>query len=100
MRHTLRSEKENMAYMMASRFGREESGIGGGPLGSPALRPTGRLEGIGGGVSADLFKPNSSADRFGNGGTRRRDCEACVSSSLLPGLREDCLEDIAGLEGN
>lgn len=51
---------------MASRFGLEDLGIGGGAAASG--RGAGRLEGTGGGVTvALLLKPNVRADRCGGG---------------------------------
>jgi hypothetical protein len=60
--------------MIASRFGRDDNGIGGGASGVGASGTGvaegmgGRLVGIGGGDSVDLFIPNSSADLTEAGG--------------------------------
>lgn len=70
--------------MIASRFGLDAKGIGGGAPGSVfLLSAPGRVVGIGGGVSVDLFIPNSSAERTGRvvGGGARILRLGCSSSS-------------------
>lgn len=56
--------------MIESRLGLEDLGIGGGAP-APASTFEGRLAGTGGGVSVDLFRPHSSADFLGAGGSFR-----------------------------
>jgi hypothetical protein len=57
--------------MMASKFGRDASGIGGGGPASVGAVGDGRIAGIGGGVSVDLFIANESAEGLGGGGNAR-----------------------------
>lgn len=65
-RHELVAEGFGLEACRAARFGREESGIGGGApgasLGVSLEVSLGLFGGKGGGVSVDLFNPNDSAD--------------------------------------
>jgi hypothetical protein len=65
-KHELVAEGFGLEACRAARFGREESGIGGGApgasLGVSLGVSLGLFGGKGGGVSVDLFNPNDSAD--------------------------------------
>ena len=80
--------------MMASRLGREASGIGGGAPGvevGSGLAADGRFEGTGGGEGALLLNPISSADRRGGG--------AITLLVRLSDVVEVCAVGLAGSAG-
>lgn len=66
MRHCATAPGLGFDAMIASRFGLEDVGIGGG---APLMPGTGRLDGIGGGSTvALLLNPSDRADRTGRWG--------------------------------
>lgn len=69
MRHEPVAPGFGFDAIIASRFGRDDIGMGGGAAGSCAASAAGRLAGRGGGVSVALFNPNSNAERRGGGAT-------------------------------
>jgi len=71
MRHTPTAPGFGFEAMMASKFGRDASGIGGGAPASVAEVGDGRVVGTGGGVSVGLFMANESAEGLGGGGNAR-----------------------------
>ena len=79
---------------MASRFGRDAIGIGGGAPSPGVAFSEGRVAGIGGGVSVDLFIPKESAEGRGGGKT----CDLCGWTSCW--TLDSCLMGRGGLEGN
>lgn len=109
MRHCATAPGLGFEAMIASRFGLEDVGTGGG---APLTPGTGRLEGIGGGSTvALLLKPSDRADRTGRcgGGTRALFVSTDVVDRLgsagtgLSGERSEacvgCLGGSDGLDG-
>lgn len=109
MRHCATAPGLGFEAIIASRFGLEEVGTGGG---APLTPGTGRLEGIGGGSTvALLLKPSDRADRTGRcgGGTMALFVSTAVADRLgsagtgLSGERSGafvgCLGGSDGLDG-
>jgi hypothetical protein len=78
---------------MASKFGRDASGMGGGASATVADVEDGLVAGIGGGVSVDLFIANESAEGLGGGGSAR------VADSL-PVILDPGLAGSGGRDGS
>lgn len=94
MRHSPDAPGLGLDAMIADKFGREASGIGGGTPGAGiGLVVVGRLTGTGGGDSVALLRPNDSADLRG-GGT------ACVCPDSFPCDAVGCLAGRLGRDGS
>lgn len=74
MRHDPEAPGWGFEAMIASRFGRDAKGMGGGALAAVADVDGGLEVGTGGGFSVDLFKAKESAEGLGGGGNARLGC--------------------------
>jgi hypothetical protein len=79
--------------MIASKFGRDAMGIGGGALAAVVDVDDGLEVGIGGGASIALFKAKERAEGLGGGGNPRLGCS-------LSGVFDSDRAGSAGREGS